>query len=62
MIENEATQTVLEREHEGNAELPELQNVRVDADSADPRRLLREAAWRQMFGQATTLNPFTPAD
>jgi hypothetical protein len=31
----------------------------VVISSADPRRLLREAAWSQMFGRVASKNPFT---
>jgi hypothetical protein len=32
----------------------------IAVGSADPRRLLREAAWSQMFGRVESKNPFTP--
>ena len=35
------------------------QTAVVAADSADANRLLREAAWSQMFGRLESKNPFT---
>jgi hypothetical protein len=35
------------------------QTVVVAAASADANRLLREAAWSQMFGRVESKNPFT---
>jgi hypothetical protein len=28
------------------------------AETVDPRRIMREAAWRQMFGNTQSKNPF----
>jgi hypothetical protein len=36
----------------------ERQDVIIADQSTDPRRLLREAAWSQMFGRVEAKNPF----
>jgi hypothetical protein len=38
---------------------PVRQSAAAPAPGGDPNRLLREAAWSQMFGRVEAKNPFT---